>query len=130
MGWRDRAVREEGEWLAKLLAVLKIGPDRVLMVPGNHDVDRKKAGDGRSRFVHKAMRADPEEVNALLEKANEMEDIWPKLAAYQKFASVCGSPEITPAQPFWTKRLSCDLGPVEMLGLEGARLAHRGQGGR
>jgi calcineurin-like phosphoesterase family protein len=113
-------------WLGKLLAALKIGPDRLLLVPGNHDVDRKKAVDGMSRHVHQSLRGNPDEVNELLEKPAEMEAIWPKLAAYQKFAGAFGSPEITLATPFWTKRLSSDLGPVAAIGLNTALLSFEG----
>jgi hypothetical protein len=105
------------EWLGKLLTALGIGAERVLPVPGNHDVDRRKAIEGASRLAHRGLRAQPVEIDELLEKAGEMEVIWPKLAAYQKFASAYGSPEITPATPFWKKRLITALGPVEVIGL-------------
>jgi predicted MPP superfamily phosphohydrolase len=112
-----------GEWLGKLLATLKIEAERVLLVPGNHDVDRKKALDGHGRLTHRALRADPNEVDGLFEKVDEMEAIWPKLAAYQKFASAYGSPEITAAQPFWTMRVPSALGPVVAIGLNTALLS-------
>ena len=113
-------------WLDKLLAALKIGRERVLLVPGNHDVDRKKALEGTSRIAHKVLRGDPNEVDAFLDKVAEMEAIWPKLAAYQKFASAFGSPEINPAKPFWTKQLSTGLGPVEVIGLNTTLLSFDG----
>jgi tetratricopeptide (TPR) repeat protein/predicted MPP superfamily phosphohydrolase len=114
------------EWLVRLLASLKIGRERVLLVPGNHDVDRKKALEGQGRVAHKVLRADPDEVNELLEKPADMEAIWPKLAAYQKFASNFGSSEISAARPFWTKRLSNDLGAVDVIGLNTALLSFDG----
>ncbi|MDC3958616.1 tetratricopeptide repeat protein [Polyangium jinanense] len=119
----DKEYPTAKEWLDKLLAALKLGPERVLLVPGNHDVDRKKAQEGPSRLVHKGLRSNPDEVNGLLEKADEMEVVWPKLAAYQNFAKAFGAPEITPAIPFWTKQLSSDLGPVEAIGLNTALLS-------
>ncbi len=114
------------EWLGRLLAVLKIGPERVLLVPGNHDVDRKKAGEGQSRLLHIGLRAQPDEVDGLLEKPDVMTAVWPKLAAYQKFASAFGSPDITPARPFWSKRLYNELGAVDVIGLNTTLLSFDG----
>jgi len=113
-------------WLDELLGALSIGPDRVLLVPGNHDVDRKKAVEGLARNVHKLARTNPKEVDALLQNAVEMETIWPKLAAYQKFARAYGSPEIRPGKPFWTKELPSGLGPIMAIGLNTTLLSFDG----
>lgn len=114
---------QAAEWLGKLLEALKIGPERV---PGNHDVDRKKAVAGHSDLVHEGLRAKPDKVNELLEKADTMATIWPKLAAYETFARAYGSPTITAAQPFWTHQFNTDLGLVKAIGLNTTLLSFDG----
>lgn len=104
-------------WLGSLLGDLKIGPDRLLMVPGNHDVNRKKVSEGSSQEVHDALRLKPAKLFDYLEKEDKMAAIWPKLAAYQQFAEKLDSTTISAAKPFWTRQLDNRLGPVKVIGL-------------
>src|SRR4051812_38794237 len=65
----DKEYPQATEWLDKLLGVLHVGLERVFVVPGNRDVDRKKAREGHADLVHDGLRANPDKVNELLESA-------------------------------------------------------------
>lgn len=104
-------------WLGSLLDALHIGPERLLMVPGNHDVNRKKVSEGTSPAMHDSLRKGHETVYDLFKDKAKMAAIWPKLAAYQQFAKKLVSTTITPAKPYWTRQLENGLGPVKVIGL-------------
>lgn len=103
-------------WLDQLLGLLSLDRSRVLLVPGNHDVERKAAGDF-SRPAYHGYRAKPSLVNEALKSAPEMKALWTKHEAYQAFARSFGSPEITPDSPFWIHALTGPGAPVVAIGL-------------
>jgi hypothetical protein len=47
LGWKGRATdyQEAGDWLRRLLGVLGIGPEALVICPGNHDVNRELAAE-------------------------------------------------------------------------------------
>jgi tetratricopeptide (TPR) repeat protein len=111
------------DWLAQVLTVLGVPPERALPVPGNHDVDRRLARAGTGAVLHAGLRAQPKLLDNLHESAEMMQAIWPKLAAYQEFAKGYGAPEIHPGRPFWTKALEHPLGPIVAIGLNTSLLS-------
>lgn len=105
-------------WLIDLTRELDIGLDRVLVVPGNHDVDRDLVESDRiSVGLHRDMRQHADALSDLLQ-SGQITATWSKLRAFQSFSSRdFGSPEITPESPFWTRRLSTEPAVAYALGL-------------
>ena len=111
------------EWLGRLTAAVG-GTPRLLLVPGNHDVDRKLATKLSAGAIHKELRADPRKLDELLHDHNEMQPLWPKLRAYSEFATEVGSPSMSADKPFYVEDVSCRLGgKLRIAGLNTALLS-------
>jgi predicted MPP superfamily phosphohydrolase len=123
------AIQEEyaaaAEWLDRLLETVGLEHERLLLVPGNHDVNRKIATRPDIAGLHLGFRTS----QTLFERAfknraatgiddrQAMAVLWKKLEAYQEFAKRYGSPEISASSPFWRKSLDGHSRPVEAIGL-------------
>ncbi len=87
-------------WLAKLCDAVALSPRQVLVVPGNHDVDRRKA----TVAVHQRLRKYPNELDDRLERKGGLFALWPKLRSFATFAAGHGC-AIDPSAPYWIRRL-------------------------
>lgn len=119
-------------WLEQVAKAVGLGLERVLLVPGNHDGDRKKAtANFVSKNTHSSLRAAPLELNDLLQPDNASQlqtTLWPKLAAYADFAGAFGAPKLTPSSPFWTLQLDTAFAqPVYAIGLNSCLLSYDGE---
>lgn len=92
----------------------KLGGARVLVIPGNHDIDRKstKSPDQRKWRATprgKGMRAQKRvtELSKLLQDERSGGGLLEPLAGYNRFAAAYGC-EISSGDPCWTKRVSID----------------------
>lgn len=104
-------------WLTKLLTAAGVGAERLHLVPGNHDVNRKLAVAGPAKLMHQGIRRNPADVDELVASVEAMKGIWPKLEAYQAFSREYGCPELTPATPAWVKTIDTAVGAVCLIGL-------------
>lgn len=114
---KEKEYEAAGKWLDALLGALKLGRDRVLLVPGNHDANRSKAYERLSKSSYAGYRAHPSLINEALEKTSDMEALWPRLTDYASFASRFGGPRIDSTSPFWTSSPPNDLGNIVAIGL-------------
>jgi predicted MPP superfamily phosphohydrolase len=106
------------EWIEKLLAKVKVGKDRLYLVPGNHDVDRVKAVAGFTlRSLYESLRGKPADLDELLARPNELRQLWSKLEAYAEFTQSYAISLLTPEQPFWCCEHDAALGKVILVGL-------------
>lgn len=113
-------------WLGSLLEGLGLGPERLLVVPGNHDVNRKARGD-REEPAYTGYRARPALLDRAFERPALLEALWPKHVDYQRFAQAYGSPPITAACPFWRAPLeAARMPPVFAVGLNTTLLSFDG----
>ncbi|MBK8253660.1 MAG: metallophosphoesterase [Polyangiaceae bacterium] len=104
------------DWIDKLLSVAGAGVHQCLLVPGNHDVQRRKTTGVTVAALHKALRAEPNRLDDFLAQG-ELGPIWQKFEAYSTFAAPYGSGTITAEQPFWSKKIDSPLGDVLAIGL-------------
>ena len=114
-------------WLKQLCAVAGVDNTQVLMVPGNHDVDRRLATATRTaQNAHRDAREKPvAELDYYLGAEEELKlAFWPKLSAYADFARGFGAPAIAPSSPWWTLELRTELGPVRAVGLNTSLLSY------
>jgi len=111
-------------WLQDLTTALKISPQQVIAVPGNHDVDRALATKGSGKDVHDNLRAGGRQIDELIEKPRLLKTIWPKLSAFSEFASnyLIGT-AWGAASPFWTHRIDLPVGPLRIAALNTALLS-------
>jgi tetratricopeptide (TPR) repeat protein/predicted MPP superfamily phosphohydrolase len=110
------------EWIKKLREAVG-GTPQVFLIPGNHDVDRKPTKEYASALVHKGLRAEPTKVDELLENANDLRVIWPKLSAFADCAEGFDQPAFTAEAPFFTQPIRCSLpGKITVVGLNTALL--------
>lgn len=99
-------------WL-RLLAEKTNRSAHILVVPGNHDVNREKAREHPRNYVHLGLRNAPNDLDSFFERPAQMTDLWPKLDAYARFANAFGC-GITPEQPFAVQTFPTPLGPVSV----------------
>lgn len=75
-------------WFRQLQEVLKIPSERVFMVPGNHDVDRRAVVDVRRLL--KLVRAGEEPLDDILREPLDLDRLRGRLARYLAFAQGFG----------------------------------------
>ena len=63
------------------------------------------------------MRENPEQLDELLLRIDELEHIWGKLGLYSKFSETYGSPLISSESPFWSKTIDSPVGKTAIVGL-------------
>lgn len=102
------------EWLRALHRKLG-GCARILVVPGNHDIDRKQGSLGNGKLLHAGLRSDPRLLDELLRDPEQMKAIWPKLQAYSDFARDIAGCTIDSFNPFWMQEISLPLFPGKII---------------
>lgn len=113
------------EWLNELASTVKCSGERILMVPGNHDVSRASIEtDQISTILHQKYRRAPEDVDDYFEHGNIQESIWNKFSNFSDFASSFGEISFSSERPFWKLEPSSSIGPISIVGLNTALLSH------
>jgi hypothetical protein len=120
---------QASEWLQNLCAALDVDPWLVWVVPGNHDLDRKRIGDPQLSHRERLRGCDPDDLNDTFERilaspANS-ESLLEPLENYLEFATAfnCAfGPDL-----FWTERLDLDAeSRLELRGLNSSLLCGKG----
>jgi len=112
------------QWLGQLQKVLEIPTERVFMVPGNHDVDRKVDADVR-RLLQLA-RAGHETIDEILQAPRELDRLRGRMARYLAFAAGFGLParERCHGGLWWRQRVELEEGvSLRICGLNTALLS-------
>lgn len=110
-------------WLKDLAAASGCRPDRIYLVPGNHDVDRSVCGGSAAISNAQAAIASAHYQRREAVLRTQLRDgesgaaLFRPLAAYNAFASPLGC-FVSPAQPYWFYNLD-DLGGGVTLRLHG-----------
>ncbi|PTO78788.1 calcineurin-like phosphoesterase [Vibrio splendidus] len=110
-------------WLDELQSTLELPNDRILIVPGNHDVDRNAADE----YLSKAIRERIESKSTSWEREQAIQEalrsthadnaILAPMKNYIEFSSNYGC-EISAIRPFWTQRLDLsELVSIEFRGI-------------
>jgi predicted MPP superfamily phosphohydrolase len=114
----DAEYEPAARWIEKLVEAVGGSLDRVLVVPGNHDVNRDLLKhDPNAQTVHEALRAGPKRLNEFLNKPASMNPLWDKFSAFAGFTGRYGAPQVALESPFWVKAISHPLGPIKAVGL-------------
>jgi hypothetical protein len=108
------------DWIRRLCSAVKVGEDRVFPVPGNHDVQRELARGPLGLLLHKELRRNPGSIDNLLVDREAAAALLRKFESYDAFAERYGPGTATATQTWWTARLSSDLGPLALVGLNTA----------
>lgn len=87
IAWNGQAKEYEQAhaWLKQLLEVASCTPDKLRIVPGNHDIDRAKASTKPVARAHSEIRVAPEELDNELENEALRGILADKLGAYAEF---------------------------------------------
>lgn len=110
-------------WLKDLAAVSGCRPDRIYIVPGNHDVDRSVCRGSMAISNAQAAIANAHHLRRETVLRTQLKDpdsgpaLFKSLAAYNAFASPLGC-FVSPTQPYWFYNLD-DLGGGVTLRLHG-----------
>lgn len=118
------------DWLEHLCKTLRVETDRLWLVPGNHDVNRREVLDHYvPRVIHESLRKNPAHLSqVLLEHSDAQEKLkatlLPKFRAYATFVEKLRRPMFTASAPFWTQRIDSALGPVVVIGLNTCLLSY------
>lgn len=94
-------------WFEQLLKVLDLPKDRILFVPGNHDVDRGKVSHGAKAFQKEIFQANPLDqslIAKVLAGGDDQEMLLKRFCDYQAFVN-----QFQPrALPWWHQILDLD----------------------
>lgn len=110
-------------WLKELASASGCRPDRIYVVPGNHDVDRSVCRGSMAISNAQAAIANAHDLRRETVLRTQLRDgesgaaLFKPLAAYNAFASPLGC-FVSPAQPYWFYNLD-DLGGGVTLRLHG-----------
>jgi hypothetical protein len=120
---------QASEWLQNLCAALDVDPWLVWVVPGNHDLDRKRIGEPQLGHRVRLRNCDPDDLNDTLERIladpADRESLLEPFENYLEFATAfnCASePDL-----FWTERLDLDAERyLELRGLNSSLICGKG----
>jgi tetratricopeptide (TPR) repeat protein len=76
-------------WLCDLAKAVGLGPERVFVVPGNHDVDRTRTDDAAARLLAE-LRAGRRSLDSVLGRRSERARIEARLASFAEIAGALG----------------------------------------
>ena len=108
-------------WLTdKLLPTVGLSPADVLVVPGNHDLDRKVARGIATRHTEQEVRRSAEEADAVLADPDAMALFHRRYAAYLDFLTRLGVSH--PPTPGWHHRRTVAGVALHLVGLDTAWL--------
>jgi tetratricopeptide (TPR) repeat protein len=116
-------------WLREVAGSVGLGPDRVYVVPGNHDVDRDADQDRDTRRLVQSLRNGAESLDDALHEAGDRRRLAARLGNYlafaEGFAPAClGTRAEGEDGLFWAHRFDALGGlRVRLLGLDTALLA-------
>lgn len=109
-------------WLEDLSKATGVTCDKIFMVPGNHDVDRRATKGLTVGAVHGALRRDPQRLDEYWRDDEERTAIFAaKFAAYTAFSRGHGTDD--PKAFCWSRQLETPLGRVRLVGLNTALLS-------
>ena len=99
-----------------------LAPERLLLVPGNHDVDRAKGGFLAEAVQEKLLSGgDQRQIAIVLSESPEREILLQRQAAYLAFyADWLGAPQ---AQPWWQRTIALRGTKLHIAGLDSAWMA-------
>jgi hypothetical protein len=105
-------------WLGDLASTLAIAPDRIFLVPGNHDIDRAIDRENRNAArLLRGLRDGDETLDDILADPGDRALVTSRLAGYLAFASAY--PSIQAPDPlFWSHAWTTPSGlPIRLMGL-------------
>jgi calcineurin-like phosphoesterase family protein len=124
---------EARAWLDDVGRAVGVGPGRVFVVPGNHDVDRAVDRDRDIARLLRDLRSGEEPLDTALAHAPDREKLATRMAAYLDFAAglapACLGQAAQPRDQrlFWRHQAEHDWLRLRILGLNTALLAADGQ---
>lgn len=117
-------------WIHELVEATGCHLERVFVVPGNHDVDRRVIGQSLAtrNAQNSIMRCKPQqregELRAQFEDAETGDALLKPLGAYNEFASAFNCQIYGPDHLYWKQDLDCDQGvKLRLYGLTSAVLS-------
>jgi hypothetical protein len=106
------------EWLIQIAETIKVPPEDIWMVPGNHDVDIGAESD-EFREIQAELRgcdshAVARRLQAVLDDSAKASHVFVRLRNYNDFAAGFGC-QVSAAAPYWTGRWDIANGGVVLL---------------
>lgn len=106
-------------WLARVAKIVGLDLHRVIVVPGNHDVDREADKDRNTKRLVRDLRSGEEDLDDALKNDGDRAMLAGRMAAYLAFAKEIGSPE----ELFWSRAWDKDGVRLRVVGVNTALLA-------
>ncbi len=123
------------DWLLRLAESCNCPPERIYVVPGNHDVNRKVCGESMAvanaqEAVVAAKGGEAVRERALRKQLGDVDTgraLFQPLAAYNDFAAAFGC-NVFPSQPFWKDTIDLTQGvKLRLFGLTSTLLSGIGE---
>ena len=111
---RKEEYQHAAEWLRKVCDAVGCEEQKVAVVPGNHDVDRRLAGDLITKLLHQNIRgldgpAIDSKLREFFSSAGSANALLAPLAEYNLFAQRYGC-EVSAKEPYWQRDLVLSCG--------------------
>lgn len=109
-------------WLAALASSLNVPDDRIVLVPGNHDVQRSADRDPATKNLVEALRSGARSMDDAFHDPAEMARLMTRQAKYRAFVSLYARPQSS-GFPWATYAFAVRELAVRLLGFNTAMLA-------
>lgn len=108
-------------WLEQIAKAAGVSPERVRMVPGNHDVDRRVAADGVIQDIHRRLRTTPDVLDERLADRTARKLLEKKLTAYRMFTQEFSEAhrELAKQGFDWSEQLPADASQLRRVRIVG-----------
>jgi predicted MPP superfamily phosphohydrolase len=122
-GRRPNEYTDAAAWLKGVGEAAGVTPDKIFIVPGNHDVDRGADKDASVKALVTALRDGTKSLDDALANADDRARLAKRMEKYLEFARAFG-PAGAADPMLWTHRFVARSGlPVRLVGLNTALLA-------
>ncbi|HET9766748.1 MAG TPA: metallophosphoesterase, partial [Thermoanaerobaculia bacterium] len=126
----SRQYTDAAEWLRALGVAVGLEPDRIFVIPGNHDIQRTKKEERQQMRLLRALQNGEDPLDDALRDQTDRMMLTARLGNYlafaRDFAPICLSPTTRPEQwLYWTHALAAgDQYIVRLFGLNSALLCN------
>ena len=89
---KAKEYQEAGEWLDKLTVAIGCGRENVMVVPGNHDIDRDAISPGGKLMLRQIVAGGDKALNEFLDSEVDREVLYGRFSNYRVFADAYSCP--------------------------------------
>lgn len=116
-------------WINRLAVAARCTLDQIMVVPGNHDVDRSIAAKNEHKDIHDNLRAGRRSLEEVFQHASLQKKLQAKFTAFNKFASAYNKLDVPLGthKAYWTRTVALSGYKFYFVGLNTALLSYNNE---